>query len=208
MDLPEKKNVSKHDAQEKAAGLEGIDGIHRDPVGVDEYAQGRNKGKTQHGQQSSAVRASAVDQKNDDSNDCDEIIDNVNIGKNAEQRPPRVTGGSIADLPEKSGTEHGQDYQCQVKEPGNGKEHVPLSLRDEAARKVLREQKPDIGKCDVDQIKQKIEQNKKAPVKVHGRIDDDPQTVHGDVKETGPDQDQRNSAVITVFQFAVHVEQH
>ncbi len=55
VDLGEQENIGEHDADEETAGLEGIDGVHGDPVGIDKDSEGRDEREAQSCQQGPPV---------------------------------------------------------------------------------------------------------------------------------------------------------
>ena len=183
-------------------------GVHRDPVGVDEDAQRRDHGEAQGRDQRPPVRPLSGDQQGDDPDDGNEIIDKIEIGKDPEQGSPRVAGGRVADLPQKACPQHGQDDQGQVEKPGGREQEIPRPAGHPAPREMFGEQEPDVGQGDIDQVKKKIQQDEEAAVEGLSGIDDDPQAVHGDIEHAGADQDQRDREVFTLFQFLADIDQH
>ena len=81
MDVRQQEDIGKHDSHEKAPGLEGIDDIHGNPLGIDEYAQRRDNGKSEGFAQGTSVSSLSVRKQNRNSDDRNKIIHEVQPGK-------------------------------------------------------------------------------------------------------------------------------
>ncbi len=149
-----------------------------------------------------------AEQKVQNTDDGNEIVDQVEIGKNAEQGPARIAVFRASDPPQKPGPRHGQKDQGHIEKPGSGKDIVPFSALQVSPGKMPGEEEPDIGQSDIDQIKQEIKDNEGAAPEILPCIDDDPQTVHCHIEHAGPDQDKGNSPVLTFFQLVTDIKQH
>ena len=73
---------------------------------------------------------------------------------------------------------------------------------------MLCKQKPDIGQCNIDHVEKKVQKNKESAMKLLRRVNHDPETVRGDIKHGGSDEDQRYRLMVAVFQLPAHIEQH